>query len=77
MLAESMLMQLTGFGIFESEQWEEKTWGGTFHQPLIISMVAGFTVANYTPSRLASLEAEDVVLLSRVALERTRTHAGL
>jgi len=54
-LAESMLMQLTGFGIFESEQWEEKTWGGTFHQPLIISMVAGFTVANYTPSRLEFL----------------------
>ena len=72
-----MLMQLTGFGIFESEQWEEKTWGGTFHQPLIISMVAGFTVSNYTPSRLASLEAEDVVLSFRVALERTRTHAGL
>ena len=53
-----MLMQLTGFGIFESEHWEEKTWGGTFHQPLIISMVAGFIVANYTPSRLEALEAE-------------------
>ena len=54
-ISESLVLQLTGFEVFETEEMEEKLFGHGFHQPLVISMVAGFVVVNYTSSRRSFL----------------------
>ena len=51
MLTESLVMQATGFEIFQTEEFSEEAFGRSFHQPLVISMVAGFLVVNFTSSR--------------------------
>jgi len=35
----------------QAEHWETATFGSSWHQPLVISMVAGFTIVNFTSSR--------------------------
>ena len=54
-IVESLTMQLTGFEVFETEDQEERYLGMSFHQPLVISMVAGFVVVNFTSSRRSFL----------------------
>ena len=41
--------------VFETEDQEERYLGMSFHQPLVISMVAGFVVVNFTSSRRSFL----------------------
>ena len=55
LLTESLVMQLAGFEIFQTEELEEEAFGVSLHQPLIISMVAGFVVVNFTSSRRSFL----------------------
>ena len=55
LIAESLIMQAAGFEVFETEELEERAFGVAFHQPLVISMVAGFVVVNFTSSRRAFL----------------------
>ena len=49
--AESLLLQLVGFEVFQVEGWEERQYGAALHNPLVISMISGFTIVNYTSSR--------------------------
>mmetsp|Transcript_5376 Transcript_5376/g.16442 ORF Transcript_5376/g.16442 Transcript_5376/m.16442 type:complete len:762 (-) Transcript_5376:148-2433(-) len=51
-LFESLLVQLAGFAVFEIADWQEQRYGSTLDVPLIVSLVAGFVVANFTTSRL-------------------------
>ena len=37
--------------IFKTEEMEERFFGAGLHQPLVICMIAGFVIVNYTPSR--------------------------
>ena len=55
MVGESIAMQLTGYEIFQAEALETASFGASLHQPLIITMVAGGVVVNYTPSRRSFL----------------------
>ena len=59
MVAEALVMQLLGFEVFQIERWEVATYGVGLHQPLVISMVAGFAVVNLTSSRRAFLRVLD------------------
>ena len=54
-LVESLVMQLTGFEVFDTESLEERTLGVALHQPLVITMAAGFVITNFTSSRRSFL----------------------
>ena len=51
MVTESVVMQLVGYGVFTAEEWEERAYRQALHQPLVIAMVAGLYVVNFTSSR--------------------------
>lgn len=51
MVAESICIQLLGFEVFNLEKMEEEGLGASYHQPLVICMIAGGVVVNYTSSR--------------------------
>ena len=51
MVSESILMQATGFEVFAFEELEEHAFGRALHQPLVMTMVAGFVIVNFTSSR--------------------------
>jgi Kef-type K+ transport system membrane component KefB len=41
--------------VFDTESLEERSFGVSFHQPLVITMVAGFIITNFTSSRRSFL----------------------
>ena len=52
---EFFFLQACGFEVFEAEAAEERQFGTPLHQPLVITMVAGLVVVNFTPSRRSFL----------------------
>ncbi len=60
LLAESAVLQLGGSGSFAAEEWEQGTLGASLHQPLLVCLMAGFVVANFTTSRLLFLRVLDI-----------------
>jgi len=69
-----------GFGVFGLSAWLKEVRVGPFHlfaEPLLICMVAGFTVANWTPHRQEFLELVEGVAPAIFALFFTSVGAAL